>query len=100
MFVTSLLYAVVCGALLWNAAGRTKRAAIDELTRWVIRTTGGGGPAKAHADQLEAIVRQMDAMRDGAFAQFSQQPIVQALSLAASGAGGIAVLEYLPLLGL
>jgi hypothetical protein len=96
---TSVLIVTVCAvALRWSAeASRAKaRQRLIDLIVAARRSATGG----RRADQLEAQLRRVEDLREGAFSPFSQQPLVRAMLLPLGGFGGTALLEYLTVPGL
>ena len=52
-------------------------------------------PPTASAEQLKTLIAEVEKTREGAFAPLTQQPFMRAALLPLSGAGGIAVIEWL-----
>ena len=92
VFGAAFLYAGACAALLWRAAARARRAVVHRLTMILIRAKGLG--LHDLADQVTVMIAEVQARERGAFAPVTQQPLVQAVLLPISGAGGLSLLEY------
>jgi hypothetical protein len=98
MGVSVLIVTGCAVALRWSAeASRAKaRQRLIDLIVAAKRSASGG----QRADQLEAQLRRVEDLREGAFSPFSQQPLVRAMLLPLGGFGGTALLEYLTVPGL
>ena len=87
-------YTAAAAYTLRRAAERTRRFALDDLGRQIMRATGRSGQ-DAFVNQLALLRDQAGAMREGALAPFAQQPILRAFLLPLISGGGLAVIEYL-----
>jgi MFS family permease len=83
--------AVVCAVMLQGAAKDARSralAALDEL----VRASGGQGDRVA-PEKLAQIRTEIEDTNTGAFAGFSQNPVVRAVLLPLVGGGGLTALE-------
>jgi hypothetical protein len=97
--------AMSCPGVLRWAAERARRVALEDIDTALLRAnaqpepqpaTGrpGGG---ATPRQIELLRDQVASLRRGAFAPYSQQPVLKALLLPFATLGGTSLLEYLQL---
>jgi hypothetical protein len=86
-FAITGAYAVWCTFLLRGAAERTRRIALDHLTVDIIRATQQGGTGVQYVGQLQLLKNEIESIQEGAFARFTQQPIVGAVLIPLSSAG-------------
>ncbi len=93
VFALSLLYAAMCAYTLRQVAERGRQAAIEALTRHMIAAKGKP-EERALADQLDVMIREIADLREGAFGPLFRQEFMRAALVPLSGAGGIALLEY------
>jgi hypothetical protein len=102
------LVAVACAWALRRAAEATRRQALDEIDRALLRANGQpgcgeenrSGPCAPTARQLELLRDHAARLQRGAFAPYSQQPVLKALLLPFATVGGSTLLEYLSLANL
>jgi hypothetical protein len=87
-------YTAAAAYTLRRAAERTRRLALDDLGRQIMRATGRSGQ-DAFVRQLVLLRDEAGAMREGALAPFAQQPILRAFLLPLISGGGLALIEYL-----
>jgi hypothetical protein len=80
-------------ALRWQAETARKKA-IWRLSSEKIRLKGGSDADRHTADQLDSMLNQIHGFSNGAFAPYSQQPLLRALLIPLSGYGGATLLEY------
>jgi hypothetical protein len=92
---SSVAIVMACAILLRMAAERLRRRAIWRLTNSKVKLKSQGGEGSRVADQIELMITQIRAFDTGAFAPYSQQPIVRALLLPLTSYGGAALLDYL-----
>lgn len=88
---SSVLIVSGCAALLRNSAEDARRKVLKLLNDDLIRLKGDEGRT---GQQIEAMIAQVRALHEGAFAPFSQQPFFRALLLPLSTFGGSALLDY------
>ena len=94
-----LVSAIASAVMLRRAAERVLAQATKELTRALQRAQGLKGTESCQK-QLETLLREVAAIREGAFRPFSHQPVVQALLTLASSISGLHLLQYFALLNL
>jgi hypothetical protein len=85
--------AIVCAVLLQNAAKRARAralSALDDLLRARI-----GPPHDSVREKMGRIRSEIKAVNTGAFANWSQNPVIGAVLLPLMGGGGLAALEAL-----
>jgi hypothetical protein len=97
VIVVTLSVAIVltCAILLRVAAERLRRRAIWRLTNIKMKLKARAGEDASAAAQIEVMIAQIAAFDTGAFAPYSQQPIVKAMLLPLTSYGGTALVEYL-----
>jgi len=94
VFGLSGLYAAACAFKLRHVAERARSRALDRFTYLLVNAKGEGGSAPLAA-QIDIMVKDIQSLRRGAFAPFTEQPVVRALLLPISSAGGMTVFHYL-----
>jgi len=99
LMVVVLVSAIASAVMLRRAAERVRAQATKELTRALLRAQGLKGTESCQK-QLESLLREVAAIREGAFRPFSHQPVVQALLTLASSISGLHLLQYFALLNL
>ncbi|HTO10573.1 MAG TPA: hypothetical protein VMQ51_03295, partial [Candidatus Binatia bacterium] len=87
-------------------AERIRRNTLEILRRYLMHAESPSAQASPGAtlsdarhptgssDQLRTLIAEVEAIRQGAFAPFAQQPFVKAALLPLSSAGGLAFLEW------
>jgi hypothetical protein len=91
----SVLIVVACAIALRSSAEGLRRSAIWRLTNAKILLNGGDEAARHTAAQLDVMIAQIRAFDTGAFAPYSQQPLVRAVLLPLTSYGGATLVEYL-----
>ncbi|MCX5722672.1 MAG: hypothetical protein NT179_11705 [Nitrospirae bacterium] len=76
--------------LLYQAADRAKQAVLAGLSKQMIQALGLGKDHEVRAKQVQYIIDEVEANRQGAFVPFYQQPVVES-----SLYGVVALLQYL-----
>lgn len=94
VFGVSGLYAAACAFKLRGVAERARGMALERFTHLLVRAKGQAG-APAIASQIEIMTREIESLRRGAFAPLTEQPVVRALLLPISSAGGLTLFRYL-----
>lgn len=94
VFGVSGLYAAACAFRLRDVAERARRTALERFTHLLVRAKGQAG-ASTIAAQIEIMTREIQSLRRGAFAPMTEQPVVRALLLPISSAGGLTLFKYL-----
>jgi hypothetical protein len=98
--LATLSFAIVlgCAWALRHSAESSRRLALDHLSDAILRAKGAdSGPL---VGQLEALQARIEQLRDGAFAPYSQQPLLKALLLPFLTIGGSSLFDYLALASL
>ncbi len=93
-FAVTGAYAVWCAFLLRGAAERTRRIALDHLTVDIIRASQQGSTGVEYVGQLQLLKNEIESIQEGAFARFTQQPIVGAVLVPLSSAGLTVIQHY------
>lgn len=94
VFGVSGLYAAACAFKLRDVAESARSMALERFTHLLVRAKGQAG-APAIAAQIEIMTREIESLRRGAFAPLTEQPVVRALLLPISSAGGLTLFRYL-----
>ena len=94
VFGVSGLYAAACAFKLRDVAERARNMALERFTHLLVKAKGQAG-APAVASQIEIMMREIQSLRRGAFAPLTEQPVVRALLLPISSAGGLTLFRYL-----
>lgn len=76
--------------LLYQSADRAKQAVLAGLSKQMIQALGLGRDHELRARQVQYIIDEVEANRQGAFVPFYQQPVVES-----SLYGVVALLQYL-----
>ena len=109
LIITFLLLAVCSAAsalILRSAAEKTREDAIANLRKKRLQLTNGStatgstnstGHTAERLSQVAQLIEEIEAEKRGAFAPFSEQPVVRALFLQTGGLGLWTVLERLSL---
>ncbi len=96
-----LIYAVYCAVVLRRAAETRRRSALSTLTHKISQALSVTKPAQqrtdaeAHSRQLELLVQEIKEFDKGAFAPWTQHPILRAVAIPFSGVGAISFLELI-----
>lgn len=88
VFLVCFFHALGCAIALQRAAGRARQTAVGELQRrlnWIKFTQ------PERSQEIEYLIRQIEALRQGAFRPFLEKPIVHVLF----GSGSIGLLTLL-----
>ena len=99
--VVALSFAIVvaCAFALRRSAEASRRHALARVRDAILRVKGERGSG-ALVGQLEALRDRIERLRDGAFAPYSQQPLLKAVMLPLLTFGGSSLFDYLTLAGL
>jgi hypothetical protein len=89
----SILIIASCHAVLRREAEKARGIAHEQIERRLLVAKGQGTASAALASQLELMLKNIEQIREGAFAPVTQQPLVKALLIFFS-ASGLAFLEY------
>lgn len=106
------LIALSCAIALRIMAERSRHHAGEALRNELVRAAGNRTPmlpvhqraedssSQPSTRQLELLLDRVENMKDGAFAPFSQQPLLKAFLLPFATLGGTSLLDYLALANL
>lgn len=97
MGLLSLAIVLACAVALRRAVEQSRQAALREVDQAMLRVAAPGATEPVATPQLQWLRREIEALREGAFAPFSQQPLLKAVLLPFATLGGTAVLDYLAL---
>ncbi|HRP27442.1 MAG TPA: hypothetical protein PLG77_03310 [Burkholderiaceae bacterium] len=97
--LTTISFAVVllCAFALRRSAEASRSEAANRLRDAALRAKGTAGDSKLGA-QLEALRERVENLREGAFASFTQQPLLKAALLPFLTFGGSSLFDYLVML--
>jgi hypothetical protein len=98
--VLSTLLLIAAALLLRQSAEMLRNNAITWLEDYRSRTLKPACPTGAEAPQLEHLITRVKDLARGAFAPYSQQPLVKALLVPAATYGSNLLLQYLGSVGL
>lgn len=90
---------LACAFALRRTAEASRRQALARVRDAILRAKGesGSGPL---VSQLDALRDRIERLRDGAFAPYSQQPLLKAVLLPLLTFGGTSLFDYLSLINL
>ena len=92
-------FVIACGNawLMQRAAARARRSALDRLDALLLASKGGTPTAYPVPAHLQAMIEAVRGLRRGAFVPFVEQPIVRAILLPFSSAGGMYLIDLFAL---
>jgi hypothetical protein len=98
--LSMLSFAIVltCALALRRSAEASRTQALDRLRDAILRAKGASNGALV--SQLEALRDRIERLREGAFAPYSQQPLLKAVLLPFLTFGGSSLFDYLTLANL
>jgi len=94
------VYAWSCAVMLRGAAEQARTKVLDRLSIQLEAALSLKSPNQELVKQIEYVIKEVQDIRRGAFSPFMQQPVVQALLVPFSGAGGMYLIEFLDKLNL
>lgn len=99
--VTGASAAIVlaCAFALRRSAEASRRHALVRIRDAILRARGKSDAGNL-VSQLEALRERMERLREGAFAPYSQQPLLKAILLPVLTIGGTSLFDYLTLANL
>jgi hypothetical protein len=97
--VISVAIVLTCAMALRRMAEASRQHALHAVQDRLLRAKGQQGSAPLAA-QLEILLKRIEELHEGAFAPFSQQPLLKALLLPFATYGGSALLDYMTLANL
>jgi hypothetical protein len=89
------LYAWSCAFLLRQSAERARTCAVDRLKRLKSDVLASETPSQDLIKYTDFVLDEVRSIRQGAFAPFTQHPVVQSLLVPFGGVGGIYLIEFL-----
>ena len=89
------LYAWSCAFLLRRSAEYARTCAEGRLKKLLFNTLKEEKPSSERIKQIESVLDEVRSIRQGAFAPFTQNPVVQSLLVPFGGVGGIYLIEFL-----
>lgn len=93
IFAIFVSWAVAMAIVLNHGADLARRVALERMERDRLWLKGAGDSYKELAAQFPGLIDQVRTLRQGAFAPFFEQPLVQAILVPLGGAGGIQLLD-------
>jgi hypothetical protein len=90
-----VLWAIAMAAMLNIGAEMTRRKALIGMEADLLWLKGAGPDYARLAERFPDLIAQVRTLRQGAFAPFFEQPLVQAILVPLGGAGGVQLVEYL-----
>lgn len=92
-------FVIACGNawLMQRAAALARRSALERLDALLLASRGGTPTAYPTPAHLQAMIESIRALRRGAFVPFVEQPIVRAVLLPFSSAGGMYLIDLFAL---
>jgi hypothetical protein len=91
----SAVYAWNCAFFLRKSAEELRKASIHSLKEKLIQVLTVRDPDQRRVKQIEFALKEISAIDEGAFAPFSQHPMVQALIVPFGGVGGMYLIDFL-----
>jgi hypothetical protein len=88
-----LIILIACAVGLRQEVERARQIALAKVARKLLVLKGAIPPRPDLVSQLELTIRNIESIREGAFASITQQPVVKAMLFFLS-ASGLAVLAY------
>ena len=95
VFGLSAVYTLACSLTLRRVAERTRGGCMKSLDDSLFRASGQPDANRALIERLKLLRQEIEAIREGAFVPFTQQPVVRAILLAISSGAGLVVTQYL-----
>jgi hypothetical protein len=93
--VLSTLLLIVAAAYLRLSAESLRSTSMDWLQDLRSRALSSQSPKEAEAEQLDHLIERAAELKEGAFASYSQQPLVKALLVPAATYGAALLAQYL-----
>lgn len=89
------VYAWSCAFVLRRSAERARADVVHRLTTHLALVLSNKNPDQNRVKRIEFVLNEVKSIRDGAFAPFTQHPVVQALLVPFGGVGGIYLIDFL-----
>ncbi|MEO8629090.1 MAG: hypothetical protein ABI612_13450 [Betaproteobacteria bacterium] len=97
VFGFGFILACVNAFLMQRAAARARRLCLERLHTLLLKSKGHATDAYPHAAHLEAMIEAIGAIRTGAFALFTEQPLVRAVLIPFGSVGGLYLVDLFAL---
>lgn len=78
-------FVIISAAMLIAVAEKARQAAIANLNKRLVAVTGSGKVAQHRAEQIRLMIEEIRSIREGAFANILQQPILSSILLGVLG---------------
>jgi hypothetical protein len=88
---------LLSATLLRRAAEKARKQALKAVDDWLLQASAPGAQDLPAPKQLELLRERIKALNEGAFAPFSQQPLLKAVLLPFATLGGTSLLDFLTL---
>jgi hypothetical protein len=88
------VYAWSCAFVLRRSAERARADVVHRLTTHLALVLSNKNPDQNRLKRIEFVLNEVKSIRDGAFAPFTQHPVVQALLVPFGGVGGIYLIDF------
>ena len=95
MSALSIAIVLACVVLLRRAAEHSRARALNAVDEALLRAQECNAPGRPTPHQLELLRRMIADLNEGAFAPFSQQPMLKAIVVPFATWGGTALLDYM-----
>ena len=89
------LYAWSSAFVLRRSAENARATTIQRLTEGLAHTTMEKAEGQGSVKLTEFVLSEVKSIRQGAFARFSQHPVLQALLIPFGGIGGVYLIDFL-----
>ena len=86
-------YAWICAFLLRQSAERARASVVERLN--VLLYFSHKIQSQDTIKQIEFVINEVRSIRQGAFASFTQHPVLQSLLVPSSGIGGIYLIQFI-----
>jgi len=97
VMAASFVLACINAIEMQRAASRARRSALRRLGAMALRAGAGGEPKGPSVPFLQALIRSVETLREGAFVPFVEQPLVRAALIPFSSAGGLYLMDLFAL---
>ena len=97
VMAASFVLACINAIEMQRAASRARRSALQRLGAMALRAGAGGDPKGPSVPFLQALIRSVETLREGAFVPFVEQPLVRAALIPFSSAGGLYLMDLFAL---
>ena len=94
-YLLAIAYALGCAIALRWSANRARKRAMDRLQHYLVAERGSQTPDSQRQKRIEAAIREVESLQEGAFAGMQENPIVSAILIPSSGVTLLALVETL-----